>query len=123
MPGIWKEEERQKRKKVNIVRYLEQGKMGKRERRLRRKVLEDPGPKLLAPPPSSRGPPNGTSKVTAERRLEVTEAPRDRQNETSGAMAALTVAGEEPGAGAPGGLSLGTDPPWIRGTSPRPVGG
>ena len=53
--------------------------MGKRERRLWRKVLEDPGPKLLAPPPSSRGTPNRDSEVTAERRLAVTEAPRERQ--------------------------------------------
>ena len=79
--------------------------MGKIERRLRRKVLEDPGPKTPAPPPSSRGAPYGASEVTTERRLEVTKAPRDRQDETSGAMAALTVAGEEPVAGASGGKS------------------
>ena len=63
-------------------------------------MLEDPGPKLPAPPPSSRGAPYGASEITTERRLEVTKAPRDRQDETSGAMAALTVAGKEPGAGA-----------------------
>ena len=79
--------------------------MGKIERRLRRKVLEDPGPKQPAPPPSLRGAPYRASEVTAERRLAVTEASRDRQDEISGAMAALTVAGEEPGVGASGGKS------------------
>ena len=79
--------------------------MGKIKRRRRRKVLEGPGPKLPAPPPSSRGAPYGTSEVTTERWLEVTEVPRDRQDETSGAMAAPTVAGEEPRGGASSGKS------------------
>ena len=75
--------------------------MGKIERRLRRKVLEDPGPKPPAPPPSSRGAPNGDSEVIAERRVTVTEAPKDRQDETSGATAAPSGAGEEPGVECP----------------------
>ena len=78
-------------------------KRGKIERRLRRKVLEDPGPKLPAPPPSLRGAPNRASEVTAERLLAGTGAPRDRRDKTPGATAALTVVGEEPG----GGASLG----------------
>ena len=56
--------------------------MGKTERRLRRKVREDPGTEIPAPPPPSRGALYGASAVTTERRLEVTEAPRDRQGET-----------------------------------------
>ena len=51
-------------KRANAVRYLEQGKMAKIKRRLQRKMLKTPGPKLPAPPPSSKGAPNKTSKVT-----------------------------------------------------------
>ena len=69
--------------------------MGKIEKR---KGLEDPGLKLPAPPPpSARGASYGASEVTAERWRAVTEAPRDRQEETSGAMAAHTGTGEELG--------------------------
>ena len=59
----------EKGKRANAVRYLEYGKMVKIERRLRRKMLEDPGPKSPAPPPSSGGAPYSTSEVTAENRL------------------------------------------------------
>ena len=68
------------------------------ETKLRRKVLEDPGPRLPAPPSSSRGAPYGAKEATAENRLAATEALRDRQNKISGAMAALIRAEEEPGA-------------------------
>ena len=68
--------------------------------------MEDPGPRSPAPPPPSGGAPYGASEVTAENRLAVTEAPRDRQDKISGATAALVVAGEEPGARASSGKSL-----------------
>ena len=70
------------------------------KRRLRRKVMEEPGARLSAPPPSSRGAPHGANEVTAEKRLAITEAPRDRQDKTPGATAVLIVAGESPGTGA-----------------------
>ena len=63
--------------------------------------MEDPRPRSPARPPPSGGAPYGASEVTAENRLAVTEAPRDRQDKISGATAALTVAGEELGARAP----------------------
>ena len=65
--------------------------MGKRERGLRRKELEDPEPRVPAPSPSSRGAPNKAREVTAERLLVGTDALRDWQDETTGAME-----GEEP---------------------------
>ena len=80
--------------------------MGKTERRLRRKRVEDPSPRSPAPPPSLREPPYGAREGTAESRLAITEAPRDRQDKISGATAALVVAGEEPGARASSGKSL-----------------
>ena len=73
--------------------------MGKGRKRPQKKGTEGHRPKLPAPAPSSRGTTKGASKVTAEGRLAVTEAPVDRQDETSRARAALTTAGEEPGAG------------------------
>ena len=77
--------------------------MGKIERRLRRKVLEDPGPRIPAQPPSSRGAPHGAREVTAKKRLSVTKAPRDRQDKTPGAMAVLIGDGELPEMGASSG--------------------
>ena len=62
--------------------------------------MEEPGPGLSAPPPSSRGAPHGANEVTAEKRLAVTEKTRDRQDKTPGATAATIVAGEPPGTGA-----------------------
>ena len=52
-------------------------------------------------PEDARGASYGANNGTAENRLAVTEAPRDRQDKISGATAALTVAGEELGARAP----------------------
>ena len=72
--------------------------MGKGRKRPKKKGMEDHIPKLPASPPSLRGTTKGASKVAAERRLMVTEAPSDRQDETFRARAALTMAGEEPGA-------------------------
>ena len=89
-------------------------KMGKRERRLRRKELEDPGSRLPAPPPPSRGAPHRDREVTAEERLAVTEALRDRQDKTTGFMAALTETGEEPGTRASS--SEGAQQQGMRGT-------
>ena len=60
-------------------------------------------PKPTIQPLFSKGTLNGASKVTTEGRLAVTEATRDRQDETSGAMVAFAIAGEEPGAGASSG--------------------
>ena len=80
--------------------------MGKTERRLRRKRVEDPSPRSPAPPPPSGGAPYGASEVTAENRLAVTEAPRDRQDKISGPKTALTGTGEEPGARASSGENL-----------------
>ena len=71
-----------------------------------RKTLEEPGPRTIAPPPLSRGATYEASEVTAENRRAVTEALRDRQDNTSGAMTALLGAGEEPGARASSGESL-----------------
>ena len=65
--------------------------------------MEDPDPRSPAPLPSSRGAPYGTSEVTGENRLAITEAARDRQNKISGATTAFTGAGEEPGARASSG--------------------
>ena len=93
--------------------------MVKIERRPRRKMLEDPGPRSPAPPPSSRGTPYGASEVTAESRLVVTEALRNRQDKISGATAALGVAGEEPGARAPSGESLQQQGPPGTGASSK----
>ena len=42
-------------KRANAVRYLEQGKMAKIKRKLRRKRLKNTRPRPPAPPPSSRG--------------------------------------------------------------------
>ena len=96
----------EKVKRANVVRYLKKGKMVKIERRSRRKMLEDPGLRAPAPPPSSRGTPYGASEVTAGSRLAITEALRNRQDKISGATAALCVAGEEPGARASSGECL-----------------
>ena len=55
--------------------------MGKRERRLWRKMLEDPGPRSPAPPRSSKGAPYGARKVRTEkgtRREKKGEAPSPR---------------------------------------------
>ena len=71
-----------------------------RKRRLRRKVLEVPGPRLPEPPPSLRGAPHGAREVTTEKRLVVIEAPRDWHDKTPRAMAVLIVAGELPETGA-----------------------
>ena len=80
-------------------------------------MLEDPGPRSPAPPPSSGAAPYGSSEVTAENRLAITEAPRDRQDKISGATAALVVAGEEPGARASSGKSLHQQEPPGTGAS------
>ena len=56
--------------------------MVKIERKLRRKVLEDPGLRLSAPPPSLRGALYRASKATAENRIAVTEKLRDPRRES-----------------------------------------
>ena len=73
--------------------------MGKIERGLRRKVLEDPGPKLPAPPPSLRGASYGVREVTAENLLAATGELRDRQDKLSRATAGLIGAVKEAGEG------------------------
>ena len=50
-------------KKANAVKNLEYGKMVKIERRLRSKILKDPGPKPPEPPPSLRGALYGASET------------------------------------------------------------
>ena len=67
----------------------------KKERKLQRKMMEDHGPRLPAPPPSLREAPYGASEVSAENRISVTEALRDRQDKISEATAAPIGAGEE----------------------------
>ena len=91
--------------------------MVKMERRLRRKMLEDPGPRSPATPPPPRGTPYGVRGVNAESRLAITEAPRDRQDQISRATAALVGAGEEPGARASSGENLQQQGPPGTGTS------
>ena len=82
-------------------------------------MLEDHGPRSPAPPPSLRGTTYEASEFTAESRLAITGAPRDRQDEISGAMAALVVAGEEPGARASSGESLQQQGPPGTGASSK----
>ena len=70
-----------------------------------RKIMEDPGPRSPAQPPALRGAPYGTIEVIAENHLAITEMLRDRQDQITGAVAAL-VDGEEPEARASQGESL-----------------
>ena len=98
--------------------------MVKIERRLRRKILEDLGPRPPAPPPSSRGAPYGANEVTAENLLAVTEELRDRQDKIPGATAALYVAEEELRARASSGKSLQQqEPPGTRAPGSRGIQG
>ena len=90
------------------------------ERRLRGKVLEDPGPKIPTPPPSLRGASYKSCEVTAERQRAVTEVPKDRQDKIAKFMAALTGAGEEPGTGASS--SKGAQQQGMQGTE-TPING
>ena len=86
-------------RRVNTTWYLEYLGMVKIERKLMRKIHEDPGPRPPAPPPSSRGASCGASEVTSENLLAATEELRDRQDKLSGATAALIVAVKEAGEG------------------------
>ena len=74
--------------------------MGSAERRPQKKVLEDLGSKLTAPPPSSGGTPQRDREVTAKKWPGVTEAPRDRPDKTQRARAIHRAEGELPGTGA-----------------------
>ena len=85
-------------KKANIVRYMEEEKMGLAERRPHKMGMEDPGSKLTAPPPSSGGTPQRAREVMAKKWPAVTEAPRDRQDKTQRAKAIHRA--ELPGTGA-----------------------
>ena len=87
-------------KKANIGRYMEEEKMGTEERRPQKKVMEDPGSKLTAPPPASGGTPQRAGEVTAKKWPAVTEAPSDRPDKTQRARAIHRVEGELPGTGA-----------------------
>ena len=56
-------EGQEKVKRANAVKNLKYGKMVKIERKLLRMIMEDPGPRPPAPPPSSRGAPYRASET------------------------------------------------------------
>ena len=105
-------------RRANTTRYLEYIGTVKLERKLIRKILEGLGLRPPAPPPTSRGASYGAREVTAENRLAVTKAQRDRQDKISGPKTALTGTGEEPGARASSGENLQQqEPPGTRASS------
>ena len=84
-----------------VARKMEGGQVPERaeiEKKPWRKRLEDLWSRPPALPPSLRGTPEGAREVTAESRIAITKAPRNRQSKISGATAVLDEAGEEPGA-------------------------
>ena len=86
-------------RRANTTKYLEYLGMVKLERKLTRKILEDPGLKPPAPPPSSRETSYGVREVTTENLLAAAGELKDRQDKLSRATAALIVAMKEAGEG------------------------